>query len=324
MRYRELLSSCFSGDKPGISPVAAWQHKPMLDQTVTDFAAATVAEQQKYDFDFAKLTPASTWQSIDNGLQDCWNNDYLGRRQIVKHNISQFNHWPALLQRDGWQGFSSTILQAARLTRAQLPEHVPLLVTVFNPFFQAVQQAGLPFVLTTHQQAPALLTAGLNTLLANTLNLIEQFKDIGVDGVFFVSQHASADVLPADTYRKLALDADIRCIAAIGQLPFSMLHLHGSNTHWPLFSGLELPLHCDQAEDSELVRQRQHFSRLAGTLAPEPLFLRSPAQDVTDAVLSRRRALAEHRYVVSPGCALPLHVPAANIHAMVSAAHRAL
>jgi len=324
MRYRELMQSCLAGESLSISPVAAWQHKPEIDQTVADFAAATVAEQQRYDFDFAKLTPASTWQSIDQGLTDCWNNDYLGRRQIVKQNITAFPHWALLRERDVWQGFTGNILQAARLAKANLPPHVPLLVTIFNPFFQAVQQAGLPLVLATQHQEPALLQAGLQILLSNTLALIAECKAIGVDGIFFVSQHATSHMLSPETYAALALPADLACIKAIEQMPFSMLHLHGTQTHMALFNALSIPLHCDHVDAQEFAYQQTHFKKLAGTLAPDALLLRSGEDDVAQAVINQRLRLQNKCYIVSPGCALPLHVSAANILAMVNAARRPL
>lgn len=324
MRYKELLHSCLAGDMLHLSPAAAWQHKPVLDQTSSDFAYATAAEQKLYDYDFVKLTPASTWQSIDNGLQDRWNNDFLGRREVVRRNITQFEHWVELPRHGGWQGFSGEILQAIRLTKAQLPEHVPLLITVFNPFFQAVQQSGLAFLLQSYHEAPEYLSAGLNTLLVNTLTLIEQCMEAGADGVFFVSQHASADALSTELYQKLALPADLSCIKAIEALPCSMLHLHGKDVYSAMFEGLNIPLHCDDVADSQLGGQISRFSRLAGLLPPNELFCYGSQEDVTKAVMQKRRLLADRCYVVSPGCALPLHVPADNIHAMMSAARNVI
>lgn len=324
MRYRELLQSCLSGEVLSVSPVSAWRHKPQLDQTIEGFAKATVAEQRLFDFDFVKLTPASTWQSIDNGLVDCWNHDYLGRREIVKHNITQYSDWACIPTRNVWQGFTGNVLQAAKLTKALLPAQVPLLVTVFNPFFQAVQQSSLPLLLQTQQAAPAFLAEGLNRLLDNTLSLITALIELGVDGIFFVSQHASSDLLCAAIYQKLALQADLTCIAAIEQLPFSMLHLHGENTHWPFFAGIKIPLHCDKTNENELAQQLPYFDYMAGVLDANLLFSKGSELDVMAEALAKRRLLAQKRYILSPGCAIPLQVPPSNIHALVAAARTAI
>lgn len=320
MRYRRLLQAGFNCEMSSISPVSAWQHKPLLDQDSVAFAEATIAEQQKFDFDFIKLTPASTWQSIDFGLKDSWQNDYLGRRTIAQHNITRPEDFEKLTLRNPWQGFTGKILTAARLTRAGLPPQVPLLATVFNPFFQLAQQCGLPFLLKTAKNTPQLFEGAIQQVTENTLRLIAELIDLGIEGIFYVSQHASNTVLSAECYQQLALASDKRCIETVATLPFSMLHLHGSDTHWHLFTSSPIPLHIDSLAVDKLSMLSPYFSALAGAIPVEPLFLQGAVSDISNEVHAKRQRFAGKGYIVTPGCALPLAVPEANIFAMVQAA----
>lgn len=320
MRYRELLLSCLNGDKTETSPVSAWQHKPKIDQNAEAFAAATLADFARYDFDFVKLTPASTWQSIDQGLEDCRNHDFLGRREIVSHNVTKISQWEDISVCNPWQGFSGRILNAARLLKADLPQHVPLLVTVFNPFFQAVQQGGLALVMRTAEESPQLLEQGLEVLLSNTLRLISEIVNLGVDGIFFVTQHASAELVPEDFYRRWALTGDLMCLDAIAKLPLSMLHLHGSKTYWQLFASVPVVLHCDELNHQDVTQRIDTFAALAGTLPSNSLFVNGSRQTIQQAVIARRALLAHKSFIATPGCALPLAVPVKNIEALVHGA----
>ena len=69
MSKQERLRATLSGERADRVPVALWRHFPGDDQDPDELAASTVAFQRQYDFDFIKVTPASSFCVRDWGLR---------------------------------------------------------------------------------------------------------------------------------------------------------------------------------------------------------------------------------------------------------------
>ncbi|MBK5963388.1 hypothetical protein CCR95_04600 [Thiocystis minor] len=326
LRYRDLLSAVLVGESVATVPVSAWRHYPILDQDADTLTEVTLAHQARFDCDFVKLMPASTWQSRDHGLNDRWAGDAIGRREVTTTVIQTPDDWQRLRRLDPWNGFSGHILRAARQVRRTLAPEIPVLTTVFNPLFQAVQLAGLARVREHAQHHPGALAQGLATLLANTLAAIEQLADLRLDGIFLVTQHAGRAMLAPEPYVSLALDSDRACLTA-APLPFNLLHLHGSDLCWELFLDLDsVVIHYDAvAGNPDPVRLSK---RLAGGLAtgphPQGAMLNGSPAELMAEVTGLRRRMRGRPFMLAPGCALPLAVPDHQVDALIQAARAPL
>ena len=138
-RYRELLTAVLAGAPAPVCPVFAHQHHPAADQDGERLAEATVAWQARFDFDLVKLTPASTWQIRDYGVEDAPDpDDALGRRRITRRVVTVPEDWLHLPRLDPGRGFTAEILRAAALVRRALPG-MPVVATVYSPAAQAAK-----------------------------------------------------------------------------------------------------------------------------------------------------------------------------------------
>ena len=70
--HRQRLENVLSGEPPDRVPVSLWRHFPVDDQTPEGLAAATASFQRRYDFDFIKVTPSSSFCLKDWGVEDEW------------------------------------------------------------------------------------------------------------------------------------------------------------------------------------------------------------------------------------------------------------
>ena len=59
MNKRERLEATISGEPVDRIAVALWRHFPGDDQRPDDLAAAHIAFQKEFDWDFVKVSPAS-------------------------------------------------------------------------------------------------------------------------------------------------------------------------------------------------------------------------------------------------------------------------
>jgi uroporphyrinogen decarboxylase len=322
MRYRYLLDCVSHGQPTPVCPVGMWRHHPVADQSAAALADATIAFQNRFDFDFAKITPASTYQLRDYGLSDALLNDALGRRAATAPVILHADDWYGLPRLDPAEGFAGQIVQCAKRVRRGLPPHVPVLMTVFNPLFQAVTLAGLPALRQHIEQQPEAVFAGLAVIADNTRRLIETFCDAGVDGIFLAVQQAQASQFSAADYRRYGLEHDRACLETAA-LPLNMVHLHGAAVHGDLF-GAHAPatIHYeadngnpDPADLLSLYGYGVSTGPAAGLLAPHRCA--TELARCIDDILDRCKGPG---FILGAGCALPLAAAADRIDATVARA----
>src|SRR5258708_6467156 len=98
-------------------PVSFWMHHPGRDQDARCLADATCEFQRTFDLDFAKLTPASSYQLIDHGARDRLAGDALGRRVVVDRVVSHPEDWLKLGPQRSPGEFAGRIVAAAALVR---------------------------------------------------------------------------------------------------------------------------------------------------------------------------------------------------------------
>ena len=118
MSKPERLEATFRGEA-----VALWRHwpGPVLvtlgplaqgqrvqdkcdDQRAEDLAAAHLAFQQQYDFDFIKVTPASSFCLEDWGVETCYRGNNEGSREYLRRPVQSPDDWWSLPVLDPQQG----------------------------------------------------------------------------------------------------------------------------------------------------------------------------------------------------------------------------
>jgi len=66
--HRERMERVILGEKPDRIPISFWRHFPIDDQTPEGLAKALIDFQKRYDFDFVKVTPSSSFCLYDWGV----------------------------------------------------------------------------------------------------------------------------------------------------------------------------------------------------------------------------------------------------------------
>ncbi|HZU87461.1 MAG TPA: hypothetical protein VFF78_08250, partial [Anaerolineaceae bacterium] len=119
--HRQRLEICLSGNMPDRVPVALWRHFPVDDQSPDRLAAASLAFQAQFDFDFIKITPASSFCLKDWGVQDRWAGNTEGTREYTHHVIQQPEDWTSLPVLNINSGSLGAQLECLRLLKKAVP-----------------------------------------------------------------------------------------------------------------------------------------------------------------------------------------------------------
>ena len=180
---RERLERAVAGEEIDRVPVALWRHWPGDDQRAADLAEATIAFQRQWDFDFVKVTPASSYCVTDHGVQDRWRQPG-GTREYMRHVVQRSLDWTELRVLDPSRGALGRQLEVLRLLKSAFGEDVPFIQTIFSPLAQAKNIAGRELLIEHLRTAPDRLKTGLNTITGEHAAFIDAMRRSGVSGIF--------------------------------------------------------------------------------------------------------------------------------------------
>ncbi len=318
MSKRERLQATIQGDPADRVPVALWRHFPGDDQDPVELAASTVAFQKQFDWDFVKVTPASSFCVRDWGVEDDWLGNEEGTREYRHQPIRESGHWYDLQQLEPDQGTLGGQLRCLELIRNAVGRDVPVIQTIFNPLSQAKNLVGKQHLVAHLRQDPAAVRAGLETITATTERFIEAARDRGIDGIFLAVQHASYELMCEREYQEVGVSFDRRLLDAASGLWLNVLHLHGNRVMFDLVG--EYPVQVINWHDRETPPSlREGRGRINGAvlggLRQWDTMLRGTPEEVRLEAEEAIRQTGGRRFILGTGCVTPITAPWANLRA---------
>lgn len=324
MSKRARLEATIAGQPTDRLAIALWRHWPGDDQRAEDFVRATLDFQRTFDFDFIKVTPASSYCIADWGAESYWRGNQEGTRDWGARVIQRSEDWTRLRPLDPRRGMLGEIHRALTLIGREVGEEVPFIQTIFSPLAQAKNLAG-PRLIPDLRQHPDAVKAALETITETTIRFIEAARETGIAGIFLALQHATYDLLSEAEYREFGRPYDLRILEATDGLWFNALHLHGRHVMFDLVA--DYPVQAINWHDQETFPPlAEALDRFPGALIGglhrwETMVWGTPDQ-VRAAVRAAVEATGGRRYIVGTGCVTPLTAPLGNIRAAREAAEQ--
>lgn len=316
MNKRERLEAAIHGQLVDRPPVSLWRHFPGDDQRPADLAWATVAFQRRWDFDFVKATPASSFCVRDWGAEDEWLGNIEGTRDYTRRPIRAAADWLSLQPLDPRAGRLGDQLRCLEMIRAELPD-TPIIQTIFNPLSQAKNLAG-PNLVMLLREHPREARRGLETIAATTIEFVRAARSIGVDGIFFAVQHASAQVMSADEYRAFGVEYDLRVLAEARDLWLNVVHLHGDAVYFDLLADYPAQVwnwHDRETPPSLKAGLAKVRGAVCGGIARDATMLRGSPDDVHAEVADAIQQTGGRRLIIGTGCVTLIPSPESNLRA---------
>lgn len=320
MNKRERLEKTFAGEPTDRAPAALWRHFPGDDQRAADLARSTVDFQKTYDWDFVKVTPASSYCIGDYGVQDQWEGSLEGTRTYTKRAVERSLDWTTLRTLDPMRGGLARQAECLRLVCDELGEETPVLATIFSPLAQAKNLAGGDVLIRHLRTQPERLHTGLSVLTESTLRFIDALRRLPIAGIFYAVQHASYTKLSEDEYRAFGLLYDRKILDTLpSKWWFNMLHLHGELPMFKLVNEFRVQAVNWHDRDGEpnLANGKLMFSGgLCGGINRWEHLHQGTPTTVREAVRDAIQQVNNRRLIVSTGCVAMVTTPLSNLRAV--------
>src|SRR5512143_3019454 len=318
MNKRERVEAAIAGQYVDRIPVALWRHFPGDDQDPADLAAATIAFQRRWDFDFVKVTPASSFQIKDWGAQDEWRGNIEGTRHYTFRPIQHAADWRDLKVLDARSGALGAQLKCLSMVVETLPD-VPVIQTVFSPLAQAKNLAG-DRLLSDLRHHPAELKAGLEVITQSTIDFVVALQATDAAGIFYAVQLATSDALSVAEYREFGREYDLRIMAALKGLWLNVAHLHGDNVYFDLIA--DYPVQVWNWHDRETWPALKDGLKsikgaACGGLNRDMVMLRGRPEAVQSEVEDAIAQANGRRLIIGTGCVMMIPTPEVNIKTAV-------
>ena len=325
MNKRERLEATIAGQSTDRIPVALWRHFPGDDQDPDSLAVATIAFQQRWDFDFVKVTPASSFQIKDWGVQDIWLGNTEGTRQYNFRPIECASDWRSLPVLDARAGALGKQLQCLKTVVDAIPE-VPVIQTVFSPLAQMKNLAGERLLIDLRQNT-ADFSAALETITQSTLAFVREIAATGAAGIFYAVQHATANLLSEAEFRTFGREYDLRILEATRNFWLNVMHIHGDNVYFDAVA--DYPMQVWNWHDRETGPSlKEGLTKIAGAacggIARDMVMLRGRPEAVREQVKDAIAQTDGRHYIVGTGCVTMIPTPEVNIRTALECAHQSV
>ena len=313
--HKERIQACLNNETLDRPPIALWRHFPVDDQDPKSLAEATLHFQQTYDFDFVKVTPASSFCVKDWGVDDEWVGDTEGTRRYTKKIIHDPRDWETLPVLDPTAPHLAGQLDCLRFIRAGLGPNTPLLQTIFSPLAQAKNLADDDTLIVHLRLYPEAVMKGLATIAESTRRFVEACLDTGIDGIFYAIQHAQASLLTLEEYKFFGLPHDLKALEPAQGLWCNLLHLHGNDIYFSFLDSSKFPIvnWHDRETPPTLSEAQSRFSgAVCGGMKQDTLVYENQAEVQKEAADAIQQTNGK-RFILGTGCVVPIIASHGNI-----------
>jgi uroporphyrinogen decarboxylase len=316
--HRSRLETILSGQKPDRTPVALWRHFPVDDQDPALLAGSVVRFQERFDFDFVKITPASTFCLQEYGSRDIWQGNPEGTRQIKNYPISSGADWMKIKKLDPRKGALASQLHCVQLTRKSLPDNTPVIQTIFSPLSQAKNLVGKENLVAHLRLNPDQLKIALQAITETTIQFIEVCVSMKIDGIFYAVQQAQYGLLNESEFQQFGQFFDSQVLKAAENLWLNIGHIHGKDIMFDRLAQYPVQVlnwHDLETSPSLNAGKRKYTGVVCGGLKQwETLAYGTPDLVRQEAKEAIKQTNGE-RFILGTGCVTPIIAPDANIFA---------
>jgi uroporphyrinogen decarboxylase len=309
------LEATIAGEIHDRVPISLWRHFPVDDQDPEALAQSIIEFQKTYDFDFIKVTPASSFCLRDWGSEDEWRGDSEGTRAYTHRVVNTADDWGDLTILNPDKGNLQDQLRCLAIIKDEFGDEVPVIQTIFSPLAQAKNLTGQQKLIQHLHREPEKVLLGLETITQTTIAFIARTRELGIDGIFYALQHATYQYFDRASYARFGEGFDYRILESSEEMWLNVLHLHGMDVMFDLVQGLPVQVvnWHDRETTPDLAAGNQIFKgAVCGGIHRKTITYGDPAA-VRDEAEDAMKRTGRKGLILGTGCVVPVIAPRSNI-----------
>jgi uroporphyrinogen decarboxylase len=319
MTKRERVMAALRGEAKDRPPVSLWRHFYEKESSARGLAEAMLAFQGQYDWDFVKVNPRASYHGEGWGLKVRFRGEQGLKPERIDYPIKATCDWKRIGVLFPQEGVLGEQIEALSLIRERLGPEVPMVQTLFTPLSIAgdlVESADQ--LLQDLQERPEAVHQALQVIAETFSGYARACLEAGADGIFLATtEWASYDLLTDGQYQEFGRPYDLQVLSGAAEGNFNILHVCGRRNM--LKALLSYPAHAlNWAATDPSNPSLGEILQLSGKAViggiDEKLTLRHGSfQDLKQQMESARRQDNGGRWMLGPGCAIPVDVPEAHL-----------
>lgn len=314
---KDRVAATIAGKPCDRVPVGFWRHYPEIDHDPVLLSNAIVRDFLHYDLDFIKMMPSGMYSTEDWGCEVGNPNPILGNKTLLNGPIHSVDDWQNLERKDPHAGARGRELECLSRVCGEVGPTVPVLQTIFSPATTAAKIAGRGLFLEHLRSSPGKVMGALETIAKTEEAYIEASFHAGATGIFFSTQFAGDSLVSRDEYTRWIMPFELEIVEKLFRKShFSIMHLHGQNIMFDLFT--DYPVSCINFEDlsvSLAQRRRAYGGVIVAGLNQSTWLRRGSITDIESRVSEILASMGKERFILAPGCVLPLDISAERLKA---------
>lgn len=305
MTKMQRVLAAINGDEVDRVPFSTYVHSTVHERTVQKFAQFTIDFYNKYDPDYVKVMY-----------------DELYDMPVNYFHVIDPSIWNRLERFDPHIGAFGRQLEVLKRVKDKVGPDVPVIQTLFSPFYIGYRLAGRRILEDWKQDAEA-VKHGIDMIAANTASFCEAaVTEAGIDGFFFAAVGCEKEWMSEAQYKEMVMPSDLAVLEVLNKSPICFLHIHSEkDSYFDLL--VDYPCNGISWEDRLAgptmaeARKRTDKCFVGGidhymALDCSPAEIVAQSKEVIDVTEGRGLILA-------PGCTFFPGTPEENMHALKEA-----
>jgi uroporphyrinogen decarboxylase len=215
----DIVNQALNGERATRIPFSCWYHFGNHYDTGAKHAETELGFYRHYDLDFLKLMD-------DYGYPFPEGFDWL-------RTSEDYEKLTVIKTATDFEGFRRQ-LECIRAVAKELKGEAYFVDTIFSPFTWLRNYGIGSWRKTMHEQRD-IFVAAMDVVAENLAKYVIEIANAGVNGIFYSQPAAEPGFTTREEFRELIKPFDLRILNAVRELPFNVLHAHGSGLYMEEF-----------------------------------------------------------------------------------------
>jgi uroporphyrinogen decarboxylase len=279
--------------------------------------------QRTYDWDFMKVNPRASYHVEDWGVRTRRpGKGPLDKPKVVEAPIRRPEDWDRIRPLDPTKGALGEMLDAEERIAASIQGETDWLMTVFNPISIAADLVREDEIFVEHLRRHGDRVHGALRAITETFGgFVRETIRRGASGIFFATTDWANDTrIDAELTREFGRPYDLKVLAESTGAPLNTLHVCGPGAY--LRDHLDYPV-AILSWDARAPRNPSIGEARALTaktlltgIDHEGLFVTGPVEAVQEQARAAIQESGGTKFILGPGCAVPVTAPLEHFRAV--------